>query len=154
MEALAKKINLNEEIDRTVESSLIILEGGLNSQDAGEDSADPKACNRNIGVELGAAALLFAIFGQVVRSNDGEVIPGRVVFPNTAGAAIDTLFGGKLDKFNSSDMYEENGEYKESAEWGCDLSVKGKAIAPDKNISTKSRNTAKVAVADGQLSLF
>lgn len=94
-----------------------VIEGGLSKEntddednfpDLPKDSDEQVAAerkrvykHRNIGVADGMAALFFAIFGQVVKDGQNNVMDGYMRFPNSATDAIDAYFGTELDETNS-----------------------------------------------------
>lgn len=99
------------------ENDYQVIEGGLSKTTTDDDDnfpdlpPDPKDVvaaerkrvykHRNIGVADGAAALFFAIFGQIVKDGQKNIMERYVRFPNSATDAIDAYFGEELTTENS-----------------------------------------------------
>lgn len=95
-------------------------------------SVAQKEKHKNIGVDNGAAALLFAIFGQVTRKN-GKQQKNVYRFPINAPHAINALFGDQLDDSNSylaeATMDADGHEYFRDIEGIHETETRGKVIS-------------------------
>lgn len=103
-------------------SNYQVITGGSRKTKKKDDPANPSV--RNIGVQNGAYALLFAISGQMVRTPSGKIVKDRYLFPKSAGAAINCFMGlNALNETNSIDCEIINEQFVSNEEatgkpWG------------------------------------